>query len=185
MSKTKSPAETTRGRSPEPVTPEERIGYGLSLRESTPLASHAEWSPGPERPDPVQLIEEQNRHRLSWLVPVRRSRMSVSAFTFYRGAARIMARDLGPTPVSTLQVDGEYQIRHDPPLIVRVRDVREESARDAIRDHLEQSFADYLRSVPDHVEALAQAVPPGGFCNQGRGRRERGDPVLYHPAAGA
>ena len=77
MSKNKPPAETTRGRSPESVTPQERVEYGLSLRESTPLESHAEWSPGPERPDPVQLIEEQNRDRLSWLVPVRRARMSV------------------------------------------------------------------------------------------------------------
>ena len=74
------------------------------MREQTPLESHAECTPGAKRPDPVKLIEEQNEGRISWLVPVRRSRMSASPFTFYRGAARIMARDLAPSPVSGLTV---------------------------------------------------------------------------------
>jgi len=51
----------------------------------------------------VQLIEEQNEDRVSWLVPVRRTRMSASSFTFYRGSARIMAADLAQTPVSGIE----------------------------------------------------------------------------------
>ena len=83
---------------------EQRTEHGKSLREQTPLSSHGEWSPAPNRPDPVSLIEEQNNGRLDWLVPVRRWRMSASPFTFFRGSARIMAADLVSTPVSGLEV---------------------------------------------------------------------------------
>ncbi|MHC4957687.1 MAG: DUF2252 domain-containing protein [Planctomycetota bacterium] len=81
----------------------ESSDYGRSLRESVPLESLAEWSPAPNRTDPVRLVEEQNEDRIPWLVPVRRARMSASPFAFYRGAARIMACDLATTPVSGLQ----------------------------------------------------------------------------------
>jgi uncharacterized protein (DUF2252 family) len=37
------------------------------------------------------------------LVPVRHGRMMVSPFTFYRGAAKIMAADLAATPVAGLE----------------------------------------------------------------------------------
>ena len=49
----------------------------------------------PDRRDPVAILAAQNQQRLSWLVPMRHSRMGVSPFTFYRGAAAIMAEDLG------------------------------------------------------------------------------------------
>jgi len=289
VSQSRRQEEGRKVQSSEPTTPEARGEYGRSLRDETPLEDHAEWSPGPERPDPVALIEEQNEDRISWLVPVRRARMSVTAFTFYRGAARVMAHDLAQTPVSGLQVqlcgdahlsnfglyasperrlvfdlsdfdetlpgpwewdvkrlavsffiaarfnglnekasrklsrrvvrgyrksmaelarmrtmdvwysmveahreiervehkktqrrgekeidramrkdhrraldqlaeevDGEYRIRHDPPRVIRVGDLREESARDSIRDRIEKSFAEYMRSVPDHVEHLLE-----------------------------
>lgn len=87
----------------EPKTPEERYEYGRSLCEKVPLESHAEWSPTPDRVDPVELIEDQNENRIPWLVPVRRARMVRSPFTFYRGAARIMAYDLAQTPVSGIR----------------------------------------------------------------------------------
>ena len=87
----------------DPKTPEERFEYGRSLRQKTPLEAHAEWAPGPDRSDPVQLVEEQNEGRVPLLVPVRRGRMAVSPFTFYRGSARIMATDLAKTPVSGIE----------------------------------------------------------------------------------
>ncbi len=95
-----------------PATPKERREYGRSLRDNAPLDSHAEWSPGPGRADPVQLIEEQNDGRVPWLVPVRRVRMAVSPFTFYRGSARIMTADLAQTPVSGLdsQICGDAHL---------------------------------------------------------------------------
>jgi uncharacterized protein (DUF2252 family) len=50
----------------------------------------------------VALLEAQNLTREPDLVPVRHGRMMVSPFTFYRGAAKIMAADLKDTPVAGL-----------------------------------------------------------------------------------
>lgn len=85
------------------LTPEQRFDYGASLREQTPLDSHADLAPPRQGRDPVQLIEDQNQNRVEWLIPVRRARMSRSSFSFYRGGARIMAADLADSPVSGLQ----------------------------------------------------------------------------------
>jgi uncharacterized protein (DUF2252 family) len=85
-------------------TVEERIELGKSLRKRAPRSSHAEWSPGSARPDPIGLLEDQNKNRLDFLVPVRRRRMMASPFGFYRAGARIMAADLQATPVSGLMV---------------------------------------------------------------------------------
>ena len=83
---------------------EERHARGRERRKAVPRSSLGEWAAGPDRRDPVALIEEQNADRLPWLVPVRHGRMGVSAFTFYRGAARIMATDLATTPTTGLMV---------------------------------------------------------------------------------
>ena len=77
---------------------EERVAKGKGYRKKTPVSSPAGWVPAPDRPDPVALLEEQNRTREQDLVPVRHGRMLVSPFTFYRGAAKIMAADLKDTP---------------------------------------------------------------------------------------
>ena len=81
---------------------DERLDQGRTARDRTPPSSHAGWSPAADRPDPVGLLEEQDRTREPDLVPVRHGRMMVSPFTFYRGAARIMAADLAGTPVAGL-----------------------------------------------------------------------------------
>ena len=76
----------------------ERRARGRGLRRQVPRSSHAGWTPAPNRPDPVALLEEQNATREPDLVPVRHGRMMVSPFTFYRGAAKIMAADLQARP---------------------------------------------------------------------------------------
>jgi uncharacterized protein (DUF2252 family) len=78
----------------------ERQAKGRQARDRTPPSSHAKWRPAADRPDPVTLLEEQNLTREPDLVPVRHGRMMVSPFTFYRGAAKIMAADLKDTPVA-------------------------------------------------------------------------------------
>src|SRR3954453_10480461 len=83
---------------------DERSAHGVEAREHTPLESHLGWQPAPDRPDPVALLEEQNTTREQDLVPVRHGRMMASPFTFYRGAARIMAADLAKTPTAGLDV---------------------------------------------------------------------------------
>ncbi|PVZ59617.1 DUF2252 domain-containing protein [Arthrobacter sp. H-02-3] len=77
---------------------EERAANGKGYRKDTPVSSHTGWTPAPDRPDPVALLEEQNLTREQDLVPVRHGRMLASPFTFYRGAAKIMAADLKDTP---------------------------------------------------------------------------------------
>jgi uncharacterized protein (DUF2252 family) len=57
------------------------------------------FDPGPDRPDPLALLEEQAKARVPELIPIRWGRMMVSPFTFYRGAALPMAADLATTPV--------------------------------------------------------------------------------------
>ena len=83
---------------------EERTARGVEARVGLLPSGHAGWEPASDRPDPVALIEEQNRRRDADLVPVRHGRMMASPFTFYRGAALIMATDLAGTPTAGLEV---------------------------------------------------------------------------------
>ena len=73
----------------------ERVARGKAARAEVPRASHAVFEPSPSRADPVELLERQAKTRVPELVPIRYGRMLVSPFTFYRGAALIMANDLG------------------------------------------------------------------------------------------
>ena len=59
---------------------------------------------GPDRRDPVELLEEQAASRVPELVPIRYGRMLVSPFTFFRGAAYPMAADLAGEPRTGLEV---------------------------------------------------------------------------------
>ena len=86
------------------LTAAERAARGKEARAAVPRDSHAVFDPGPGRPDPVGLLEEQAKARVPELVPIRRGRMMASPFTFYRGAALPMASDLSHTPVSGLAV---------------------------------------------------------------------------------
>jgi uncharacterized protein (DUF2252 family) len=86
------------------LSPAERLAHGHAARQTVPRTHHAEWTPAPRRRDPVTLLEEQNRGRVAWLIPIRNGRMRVSPFAFYRGAARIMAAYLAATPSSGLLV---------------------------------------------------------------------------------
>jgi uncharacterized protein (DUF2252 family) len=82
----------------------ERIARGKTARTDAPRSSHGRWEPAPNRPDPVAVLEEQAESRVQELVPIRYGRMLVSPFTFFRGAARIMADDLAGTPRSGVAV---------------------------------------------------------------------------------
>jgi uncharacterized protein (DUF2252 family) len=94
------------------LTVDERVARGRAARGQAPRSAHGRWEPAPDRPDPVALLEEQAESRVPDLVPVRYGRMLVSPFTFYRGAALIMAADLAATPVSgvTVQLCGDAHL---------------------------------------------------------------------------
>ncbi|MEW1905824.1 DUF2252 domain-containing protein [Streptomyces sp. NPDC086147] len=91
------------GRELRHYTARERAALGKAARAAVPRSSHAEFSPGPKRPDPLEIIERQSATRLPELVPIRYGRMSESPFRFYRGAAAIMASDLANTPKTGLR----------------------------------------------------------------------------------
>jgi uncharacterized protein (DUF2252 family) len=109
MTPVKSPARQ-RKRAPSWPAPgtftpkDERAAMGKAARALVPRESHSEFDPPPDRPDPIDLLEEQARTRLPDLVPVRYGRMLVSPFAFFRGAALPMASDLSHTPVTGLTV---------------------------------------------------------------------------------
>ncbi|MFD0420003.1 DUF2252 domain-containing protein [Streptomyces sp. NPDC127108] len=85
------------------ATPEERAARGRAARTLVPRSSHAEFAPGADRPDPVEVIERQSASRVPELVPIRYGRMLESPFRFFRGAAALMAQDLAGTPASGIR----------------------------------------------------------------------------------
>lgn len=96
-------AATTK-QSPDPSTTAARAQAGKRIRAEVPRGSHAAWEPPADRGDPVEILDAQSTTRVPELVPIRYGRMLVSPFTFYRGAAAIMAADLASTPSSGLKV---------------------------------------------------------------------------------
>jgi uncharacterized protein (DUF2252 family) len=78
----------------------ERAARGKAARADVPRSSHGEWAPVADRADPIALLQEQATTRVPELVPIRYGRMALSPFSFYRGAAYVMAADLAATPRS-------------------------------------------------------------------------------------
>jgi uncharacterized protein (DUF2252 family) len=84
-------------------TPAERAARGKAARGEQPRSVHADWASAPRRADPIDLLEEQARTHLPELRPIRYGRMLVSPFTFFRGAAYLMAADLADGPRTGLR----------------------------------------------------------------------------------
>jgi uncharacterized protein (DUF2252 family) len=95
---------TARARRHVHLSVDERVARGKTARTAAPRRSHGTWAPAAGRPDPVELIESQSVDRVPELVPIRHGRMLVSPFTFFRGAALLMAADLESTPRSGINV---------------------------------------------------------------------------------
>ncbi|GGZ87971.1 hypothetical protein GCM10010344_64340 [Streptomyces bluensis] len=86
------------------LSPSERAAYGRHARTRASRSAHGWFEPDQRRPDPVEVLERQSATRIPELVPVRYGRMLESPFRFCRGAAAIMATDLGPVPNTGLRV---------------------------------------------------------------------------------
>ena len=91
---------------------EERLAKGKALREVTHRSEQKVWEPPADRTDPIDLLIENCKGRQEDLIPIRYGRMMVSPFTFYRGAAAIMAYDLSHTPSTgmTVVADGDCHL---------------------------------------------------------------------------
>jgi uncharacterized protein (DUF2252 family) len=90
------------GRRARHLTRAQQVEQGTKERARIPRRSHGTWEPAPDRPDPIAILERQAASRVPELVPIRHGRMMVSPFTFFRGAAAVMAADLGAVPRTTL-----------------------------------------------------------------------------------
>ena len=86
------------------TAPSDRRAQGKALRDAVPRESQAGWKTPKDRRDPIELLLESNKDRMAELIPIRFGRMMQSPFTFYRGAAAIMAADLATTARSGLIV---------------------------------------------------------------------------------
>ena len=82
----------------------ERAAGGKEARARVPRSSLGGWDAPEDRADPVEILETAGGGRVQELLPIRYGRMAVSPFTFYRGAAAVMAADLATTPTSGLRV---------------------------------------------------------------------------------
>jgi len=80
-----------------------RARAGRETRLSAPRSSFGEWTPTTNR-DPYAILAAQDTAREATLVPLRHERMAVSPFTFFRGAAAVMAADLSTLPRTGLDV---------------------------------------------------------------------------------
>ncbi len=79
------------------LTREQRQAAGKALRAAVSRESHADFTVDPHR-DPLPILTTGDADRLSSLIPERYARMNASPFTFYRGAAGLMAHDLAAAP---------------------------------------------------------------------------------------
>ncbi|MFF8473825.1 DUF2252 domain-containing protein [Streptomyces sp. NPDC015414] len=86
------------------LSPADRMARGRNARSRVPRSGHGVFEPAPDRPDVIDVLARQSATRVPELVPIRYGRMLESPFRFYRGAAAVMAADLGPLPGTGLQV---------------------------------------------------------------------------------
>ncbi|WP_326833857.1 DUF2252 domain-containing protein [Amycolatopsis rhabdoformis] len=84
------------------VDPARLYARGKRLRERAPVEAHDHDAAGAGRPGVHEYFASSNAGRLPELVELRRERMAASPFTFFRGAAGLMAADLAGSPSSGL-----------------------------------------------------------------------------------
>jgi uncharacterized protein (DUF2252 family) len=84
-------------------SPEQAARRGRAARAHLPRSAHARLELDDDRRDPLRIIEAQNAGRVPELVPLRHGRMLATPWTFFRGAAAVMAADLAHTPATGLR----------------------------------------------------------------------------------
>jgi len=96
------------------VTSEERRALGQARRKQMKRQNHGVWDAKQRRHDPVKLLEESMRGRVSALVPLKYERMLASPFGYFRGAVPVMAADLSLLPSTGIvnQICGDAHVRN-------------------------------------------------------------------------
>ncbi len=85
---------------------------GRTARKAVPRRSLAVWDPDARGHDALATILAQNATRAEDLVPIRHGRMAASPWTYFRGAAAVMAADLAVRPNTgiTVQLCGDAHV---------------------------------------------------------------------------
>src|SRR3954453_8507360 len=81
-----------------------RRAEGRAARERAPRRDLGRWDTVNRRRNAVAILLAQNTIRAEELLPVRNGRMAATPWTYYRGAAAVMAADLGSSPHTGLTV---------------------------------------------------------------------------------
>lgn len=106
MSESSSSGRSVLDRAPAQA---DRIAAGRAARRTVPLPALGEWV---RKHDALSTVIGQNTDRVPDLVPLRMERMVASAWNYYRGAAAVMAADLGESPHTglTVQMCGDAHV---------------------------------------------------------------------------
>ena len=86
------------------LTAQQRADIGRAARKQRPRGDLGDFAPAANRRDPVAILTEQETERVPGLLPLRHQRMAENPFAFLRGAAAVMAGDLGAAPSTGLIV---------------------------------------------------------------------------------
>lgn len=91
------------------VSAEDARERGRAARRRVPVTDRDRAAESPDRPGVLDFLAASNRGRIERLIPLRVGRMAASPFTFFRGAAGLMAADLAAGPASglTAQICGD------------------------------------------------------------------------------
>ena len=86
------------------ATGDERRASGKAARKRARRRGLGRWAEQDRGHDPMATILAQNQIRVPQLLPIRHQRMAASPWSYYRGAAAVMAADLASQPHSGLEV---------------------------------------------------------------------------------
>jgi hypothetical protein len=86
------------------VSAADRLAAGSALRDKVQRGIHGAWKRGKGEVDPLAILRASDKGRVARLLPIRYGRMLQTPFTFYRGAAAVMAADLAKMPVTGVHV---------------------------------------------------------------------------------
>jgi uncharacterized protein (DUF2252 family) len=85
-------------------TRNQRRQAGQACRDRVSRIEQGNFDPKARKFDPVALMNAAHKGRVAELVPLKNARMAATPFTFYRGAAPLMAADLAALPRTGIDV---------------------------------------------------------------------------------
>ena len=147
----------------------ERQASGQERRKVLSRVDLGGWKPARSRPAPSVLLQATDRGRLPHLLRIKYDRMAASPFGFFRGAAPLMAWDLGHRPRTGIQVQlcGDAHVRNlgafaaeDGHLVFDINDFDETTPGPFEWDlcRLAASFVLAAREAGDSDKSAKQAV---------------------------